>query len=84
MAISRLKAREGHRDLDKAPIGKSAVLGAPLVTRGVFSVREETEASEIAKIMILQKIRRVPVVDGANRVVGIVSRKDILEALIKA
>jgi CBS domain-containing protein len=72
---------EGHRNLEKTAIGTCSVLGSSLVTRKVISVRPETLVQEIAKKLMSLKIKRVPVVDGASRVVGVVSRKDILKAL---
>ena len=72
---------EGHRNLDKTPIGKCNVLGSSLVTRKVVTVKPETPVTEIAKKLMGLKIKRVPVVDAQNKVVGVVSRKDILKAL---
>jgi CBS domain-containing protein len=72
---------EGHRNLDKTPIGTCNVLGGSLVTRKVIAVRAETPLPEIAKKLITLKIKRVPVVDAQNKVIGVVSRKDILKAL---
>ncbi len=50
-----------------------------LMTTNVVTVRPEAPLSEIADLMELRKIRRVPVVDG-GRVVGIVSRANLLRA----
>ncbi len=72
---------EGHRDLDKTPIGTCKVLGGSLVTRKVVAVKPDTSVQEIAKKLMTLKIKRVPVVDPERRVVGVVSRKDILKAL---
>jgi len=72
---------EGHRDLERTPIGKCQVLGSSLVTRKVVTVRPETTVTEIAKKLIGLKIKRVPVVDAEGKVLGVVSRKDILKAL---
>ena len=52
------------------------VMAAPVVT-----VTEETDATEIARLLSAHRIKRVPVVrDG--RIVGIVSRADLLRALV--
>lgn len=54
------------------------VMAAPLVT-----VEEDTDASEIARLLASYHIKRVPVVrDG--RIVGIVSRADLLRAVAEA
>ena len=53
----------------------SDIMSAPLVT-----VTEDTEVSEIARLLAIHHIKRVPVVrDG--RVVGIVSRADLLRVV---
>jgi len=52
------------------------VMAAPVIT-----VTETTEAAEIARLLTSHRIKRVPVVrDG--RIVGIVSRADLLQALV--
>ena len=51
-----------------------------LMSSPVVSVSEDTEAKEIAKLLIEHRIKRVPVVrDG--KMVGIVSRADLVRAL---
>jgi acetoin utilization protein AcuB len=44
-------------------------------------VRPEAHLSEAAKLMRAQKIRHLPVVDGAGRLVGIVTARDLRQAL---
>jgi CBS domain-containing protein len=51
------------------------VMSAPLVT-----VTEETDVSEIARLLAIHHIKRVPVVND-GRLVGIVSRADLLRAV---
>lgn len=49
-----------------------------IMTRSVVSVGEDTDTETIARMIIEQKIRRLPVVrDG--RVVGIISRSDLIK-----
>lgn len=57
--------------------GKSAqdIMTSPAVTVG-----PDTPAGEIATLLSSRKINRVPVVDGEGRLVGIVSREDIVSA----
>ena len=51
------------------------IMSTPVVT-----VSEETEVGEIARLLAAHRIKRVPVVrDG--RIIGIVSRADLLRAL---
>lgn len=51
-----------------------------VMTRDVVSIDKEADISEIARILEIHGIKRVPVLEG-GRVVGIVSRADILRSL---
>jgi CBS domain-containing protein len=53
---------------------------ADIMTRKVLTVRADTPASDIAKLMEENAIKRVPVVE-QGKVVGVVSRADFLTAL---
>lgn len=48
-----------------------------LMTKGVRSVREDAAVSEVLQMMSSSEIRRVPVVNGSDELVGIVSIGDI-------
>jgi CBS domain-containing membrane protein len=54
------------------------VMSSPAVT-----VREETALTEIAAVFTERGINRVPVVDGEGRLVGIVSRADVVGAFLR-
>ncbi|MFA4984596.1 MAG: CBS domain-containing protein [Candidatus Omnitrophota bacterium] len=54
-----------------------------LMRREVVTVNENVTLSEVARVMLTQKIRRIPVVDKDSRVVGIIARSDILRGLIE-
>lgn len=49
----------------------------------VITIDEETSLCEVARIMLTQKIRRIPVLDKEKRVVGIVAREDIVKSYAK-
>lgn len=53
---------------------------ADVMTAGVRTVREGTDASDIARMMMDTGVKSVPVTRG-QRVVGIVSRRDLIRAL---
>ena len=53
-----------------------------IMSKKIISVGEETAVEEIARLMTVQKIKRVPVMRGDN-VVGIVSRADIVSAIAR-
>src|ERR1700678_3393497 len=73
-------------DDDVSDAGFLARLGAPDRTAGdvmsapVITVVEQTELTEVARLLAQHHIKRVPVVT-QGRVVGIVSRADLLGAL---
>lgn len=54
---------------------------ADVMTRGVISVHETATLREVARLIVLHRIKRVPVVRD-QKLLGIVSRADLLKALI--
>jgi CBS domain-containing protein len=54
-----------------------------LMTEKVFPVTGETPLSEIGRLLVLEGVRGVPVVDADERVVGFVSETDLLTALLR-
>jgi CBS domain-containing protein len=54
-----------------------------LMRKEVVKVSEGSPVCEVAHIMLTQNVRRVPVVDGEDRVKGIVARSDVLGQLLK-
>lgn len=62
------------------------IMGHPLhnfITKNVLTVTEETLLTDVATILVLHRIRRVPVVRGA-RVIGIIARRDLLRYAVEA
>ena len=53
-----------------------------IMSKKIISIAEETAVEEIARLMMTEKIKRVPVMRGDN-VVGIVSRADIVSAIAR-
>jgi predicted transcriptional regulator len=49
----------------------------------IITTFEDTALCEVVRIMLIQKARRLLVVDKAGKVVGIVARQDVLKALVK-
>jgi len=54
-----------------------------VMRKEVVVVDEDTALYEVVRIMLTQKIRRVPVLDKEKKVCGIVAREDILRAFAK-
>jgi len=51
------------------------------MTRDVFSVNETTELADVATLLETKGIKRVPVLDDGKRLVGIISRANLVRAL---
>ena len=49
-----------------------------VMSRGVVTVQPNVEIYEAAKIMAVQEVKRLPVVDEDNRLLGVISRSDIV------
>ena len=66
------------QDLQKMTASKVA----EIMTAKVFTVKEDTPVEEVATIMVERQVNRVPVVNAGGRLVGIVSRQDLVKAMI--
>ena len=53
-----------------------------IMTRRVKTVKENTSVSDAVKILVKDRINRIPVVDDENKVIGIVARADILKSML--
>ncbi len=53
-----------------------------IMTKKVVSISEETDVDDIAKLMLQHGIKRIPIVKD-NKVIGIISRRDLIKSLIK-
>ncbi|MBI4974742.1 MAG: CBS domain-containing protein [Candidatus Omnitrophica bacterium] len=53
-----------------------------IMRKDVVTVGEDTALSEVARIMLTHKIRRMPVLNKDGKVVGIVARQDIVKGLV--
>lgn len=72
---------------DPTPVKLRRALARSLAAGDVMStppvaLRAEASAAEAAALMRARGVRRVPVVDAAGRVVGVLGQEDLLEALI--
>jgi predicted transcriptional regulator len=61
-------------------ISKPGKIVADIMTKDVIAVKEDTPVEEIASLLSKRKIKRVPVVN-EGRIVGIISRADIVHAV---
>lgn len=56
----------------------SARPAAEVMTSQVASVREDTPVQEVAQVMAARGVSGLPVLDGSDRVAGVISEKDFL------
>jgi len=49
------------------------------MTKEVFTVKPERDVNDIATLMIDENINRVPVVDNNDKILGIITRHDIIK-----
>jgi len=59
-----------------------AQTASDIMTEDLITVKEDTDISEVAKLMLNNNIKQIPVVDG-SKLIGIVSRADIVKLLLK-
>jgi osmotically-inducible protein OsmY len=52
------------------------------MTRNVITVKADTPLGELASLLEKHRIKRVPVVDDSGKIIGIVSRANLVQALI--
>lgn len=53
-----------------------------IMTRKVFTINEDAPATEVALLMNRRKINRVPIVDSDDKLVGIVTRSDMVQCMV--
>jgi CBS domain-containing protein len=52
-----------------------------VMSTAVRSVRADTKVMEVASLMCLYRFHGLPVVDGDNRLIGVIAEKDVLHSL---
>jgi len=53
-----------------------------LMTNDVITARENQHLEEVAPELLKEHVKRIPIVDENNRVVGILTRRDLIRGLI--
>jgi CBS domain-containing protein len=72
------------RDLALRVLGRGLDANTPVreaMTKNVSTVKLDDDLKAVERVMTGQQVRRVPVVDGQDRVVGIVAQADLARAL---
>ena len=72
------------RDLAIRVLGRGMDANTPVreaMTRNVSSAKIDDDLDAVEQVMSSQQVRRVPVVDGNDRVVGIIAQADLAREL---
>ncbi|MEW6074900.1 MAG: CBS domain-containing protein [Candidatus Omnitrophota bacterium] len=73
-----------YKDDPKSTKKKFAELGTvkinQLMRKEVITTTEDTALCEVARIMLTQRARRLPVIDAKGKLIGIIAREDVLRA----
>lgn len=70
---STTSIHEAIEDMKTLPVSK-------IMTTNVKTITPKTTLSQIIEMVVIQKIHTFPVLDKANKVVGILGREDVLNA----
>ncbi|MFC1646597.1 HPP family protein, partial [Candidatus Omnitrophota bacterium] len=54
-----------------------------IMRRDIITVKPEASLSEVARTMLTERVRRIPVVDKEDKVIGIIAREDVVKAFMK-
>jgi CBS domain-containing protein len=60
----------------------ASVLVGEIMTKKVFKAKEDFSISDAAEIMDKHKVNRLPVIDNNDKLIGIITRADIIGALV--
>lgn len=78
--VGRFIYEENPKSTKKKFAELNKVKVSQLMRRDVVTTAEDTGLCEVARIMLTQKARRLPVVDKTGKVTGIVARGDIVKS----
>ena len=73
----------GYEEIANDVRKAASVLVGEIMTKKVRTVKKDASISDAALLMDKHNINRLPVVDENNKLVGIVTRGDIIGALVK-
>jgi CBS domain-containing protein len=61
----------------------ASVLIGEIMTKNVFTIKEDEDISDAAQFMDTHSVNRLPVVDDADKLVGIITRGDLISAMVR-
>lgn len=81
--VGRFVYEENPKSTRRKFLELSKVKVGQIMRKEVVTTTEDVTLCEVARVMLTQKARRLPVVDKESKVLGIVARCDLLKALAK-
>lgn len=81
--VGRFIYQENPKAVKQKVLMFSGIKVKDIMRKDVVTVDEDTTLCEVARIMLTQKARRLPVLNKGKEVVGIVSRGDVVKALFQ-
>lgn len=73
---------EGVKKYDEELKKLAATTAEEIMTKDVHTITEDASIEEIANIMVDNSVNRVPVVDKGGKIIGIISRADMLKTIL--
>lgn len=81
--LDAMLVADAGRDFDQEMRRVLAATAGDLMSSPVYSIRDIATLTETATLMIERKIGTVPVVDGEDRIVGLVTRADVVRVIAR-
>ncbi len=81
--VGKFIYEENPKSTRKKFAALSSMKVSDIMRTEVVTTTEDVTLCEVARLMLTQRARRVPVVDKAGKVIGIIARCDILKAMAK-
>jgi len=81
--VGRFSYEENPKGIKQKVAGLDKIKVQEIMRKEVLTVNEDTTLCEVARIMLTENIRRIPVISKEGFVVGMVSRGDVVLALTK-
>lgn len=81
--VGRFIYQENPKTVRKKVVLLQKTKVGEIMRHNVITVDEDTTLCEVARIMVIQKARRIPVLNKVKEVIGMVSRGDVVKALLE-
>ncbi len=80
--VGVISERDFAREMLTADVGPRDMLVSDIMTKDVFTVTPESNVGDCMAMMTDKRIRHLPVVDEAGKLVGVISIGDVVSAVI--